>query len=261
VFDDHPMIKQLREFYEREKISAVDFDCPSQSCCRQTAQEHGGTFTTARDVCLGVRYLDSSRPRILVVSLDPGSYTQDEHSKPETRKLENQICSEPRSELGFRNCHWYRTHEGVACVVNALAKEGVACVVDALAKEGKKTITVNEAALWFAHTSVVRCCANLPGRRQAPWEMSWSCRDYLRQEIEILMPDIIWTQGGSAFDAMSWLARYTEAAAGNSLTPPQKARRIRLNSATWVHTNYPTRGWDKSLCVLRSASWNPPAES
>lgn len=257
MIDDQTTIKQLREFYGERKISAVNLGCPSQSCCRGATEEHGGTFTTAREVGLGVRYLDGTRPRILVVSLDPGSYPQDEHSKPKTRMMESQICREPRSkaELGSSNCHWYRTHEGVACLVNALAKE-------ALAKEDKETITVNEAALWFAHTSVVRCCANLPSRRQAPREMFWSCRDYLRREIEILTPDIIWTQGGSAFDAMSWLARYIEPATGNSLTPPQKARRIRLNSATWVHTNYPTRGWEKSLCVLRSASWNPtPAES
>ena len=69
-------------------------------------------------------------------------------------------------------------------------------------------ITPNEAALWFVHTSVVRCCSNLEKGKQAPPEMYWSCRRYLEEEISIWKPDVVWTQGDEAYEAMSWLARF-----------------------------------------------------
>ena len=64
-------IEQLREFYTRNGISALDFQCPSQGRCKAAAVRDGGTFTTAREAYVGERHLDS-RPRIAVVSLDPG---------------------------------------------------------------------------------------------------------------------------------------------------------------------------------------------
>ncbi len=86
--------------------------------------------------------------------------------------------------------------------------------------------------------------------------MFWACRDYLPYEIEILAPDIIWTQGERVYEAMSWLARAIEPA-DLSLTP-QGIRRIglRRHPATWIHTNHPSakRGseWGAAMSILQS---------
>jgi len=145
------VIELVREFYARNKISATDFDCPSQNRCKAAAEKLGGSFTPVRELTLGERYLDSF-PKIVVVSLDPGSLDE-----PASLNIRSEAASD--EDLGPQRRHWYRTHEGVAILVEAATKQ---------------KITVGEAALWFAHTSVVRCCANLRGRAQAPWQMFWS---------------------------------------------------------------------------------------
>jgi uracil-DNA glycosylase len=237
-------INRLSEFYSREGISALHFKCPCRVRCEAAAKRDGGTFTTAREPVVGLRYLDS-RPRIVVVSLDPGSQFDKNKGRffaPEEMQLQVRKKIASNEELGPRNRHWYRTHVGVAKIVEAVTQ---------------KTITVNDAALWFAHTSVVRCCANLPQSRQAPWEMFWGCRDYLEEEIRILAPDIIWTQGGQAYDAMSWLARHID-----PLDASLKSQRVRQvgfqgGLVEWVHTNHPSKGWSDSLNIIQSVSWRP----
>lgn len=235
------VIDSLQDFYRENGIFAENFQCVSESRCRYAAENNGGTFTTAREPIIGQRYLDSW-PKIVVVSLDPGSqYDKNEDRFLEPHELKLQTVDHAVKHLGPMNRHWYRTHEGVAAIVR---------------KTKSMDITPNEAALWFAHTSVVRCCANLPHSKQAPPAMFWNCRRFLQGEIAIFKPDIVWTQGDRAYEAMSWVA-------GNiakDATPTANFFKIIFDwgSFSWVHTDHPfaARGskarWGKALDILKS---------
>ena len=236
------MLNRLKQFYAQNGICAENFDCPCQNRCRAAVAKSEGHFTSARELGIGERYLDG-RPKIIVVSLDPGS----DDSQPDDRQL--RYANEPTSDkdLGRKTRHWYRTHEGVATMIKAVTHN---------------SITVSQAALWFAHTSVVRCCANLPNRHQAPRELFRNCRSYLEQEIRILAPDIIWSQGQRTFDAMSWLAGCLDPRGKLSALTPEEVGCVRYlrNSRVWVHTKHPTdpSGMKSSAFFSRFRGENEP---
>lgn len=232
------IVQRLRNFYRENKISALDFNCPSCSRCRAVAARDGGDFVATSEVEIGERYLDSA-PRILVVSLDPGKMKE-----PSSLGIVKKQRS--KKELGATNRHWYRTHEGVKIIVESTTRN---------------TIDVGEASLWFAHARIVRCSANLPGANQAPKEMFWSCSGYLQEEIAILTPDVIWTQGQRAYDAMSWVSRYIKP--GDSSQAQEGINVIQCGNVqiTWVHTVHPSprkcndSKWTETRKILKSVSF------
>ena len=238
------MQDELQEFYKKNGISAADFACSSKDWCESAVQAAKGTFTPAREVQFGDLYL-TSRPRIVVVSLDPGSqFYQDKGRYAGPDELQMQIRGAvPESDPWKKNRHWYRTHEGVAAMVQAMTEQ---------------VISPHEAARWFAHTSVVRCCANLPNAREAPWQMYWACRRYLEDELAILRPDIIWSQGARVLDAMSWIAPWLPkgTAVGVAKEVP-----CPWGPVLWVHTEHPSaptvwgnEAWGNVLALMKTLS-------
>jgi hypothetical protein len=175
---------------------------------------------------MGVLYR-SERPRILVVSLDPGSTVYQNTGKPSPagKPLKVREVAASDDELRHRQYHWFRTHDGVAAVVTGATGH---------------VISPNEASLWFAHTSVVRCCANLKHRRMAPETLYWNCQRYLEDEIGVLAPDVIWSQGDGAWRAMSWIAPNLEDA-GMEAGGIASAR-CAWGRTAWVHTLHPSTG-------------------
>ena len=238
------VVQRLRKFYSSNRISALDFNCPSSDRCKAAAVRDGGAFVATSEVEIGEHYLNSE-PRILVVSLDPA-----EMKEPNPVRIVK--TPRPKEELGATNRHWYRTHEGVKIIVETATGD---------------VIAVNEGSLWFAHGRVLRCSANLPGGNQAPKEMFWSCTSYLQEEIEILAPHVIWTQGQLAYDALSWVARYVKAR-DSSLTQ-QGVRVIQYGNApvTWVHTVHPSprncsnSKWEEVKNILGSVSLPTPSSN
>ena len=213
----------LRRYYDARGIGAVDFDCTHSPVCRAAAEHVGGRFVTAREPTVGVRYL-AGWPRILVVSLDPGSL--DEPTPIQLRSEE---------PLGPPNCHWHRTHEGVAEIIYAGTGE---------------RLTPAEAGTWFAHLNVVRCCANRVGRREAPNAMFMRCHEYLEGEVRIFRPDLIWSQGDKAWDAMAW-----------ALPHLMRKDVVDLDGrpSVWLHSTHPAAHslraadkWQEQLADLRA---------
>jgi uracil-DNA glycosylase len=249
-FSESLLINRLNEFYIDNRISALRFECTSRTCCKAATENHGGKFTTAREISLGERYFES-RPRIVVVSLDPGSQfdkTKGRYLNPDEMKIQIRRDPASKKELGSENRHWYRTHQAVAAIVKAVTGNAIT---------PNPGYEAYEAALWFAHTSVVRCCANLKDARQAPWEMFWSCRRYIEDEIQILKPDVIWTQGEQASDAMSWIARYMS---GDSSLAREGVihANCRWGFLRWINTYHPSApaywgsGWERAMKIFQS---------
>ena len=82
--------------------------------------------------------------------------------------------------------HWYRTHE--------LALD--------LLGQFKAGLTVADTRLYFAHVNSAKCCQNKPQKKQADRTLFENCRRFIPEELRLLSPDIIVTQGGPAKDAI-----------------------------------------------------------
>lgn len=239
------MLDNLDLYYRDNGISVDRFNCAYEHSCVAAATAAGGKFTRARAPKIGSCYLHK-RPRIVVVSIDSGSDESGQGIR---------IVEVP-AKCGAKNKHWYRTHEGVATILNALAATD------------KKMIRPEEAALWFAHTSVARCSANLPRRTQAPSKMHENCRRYLKGEIELLAPDIIWSQGKRAYEAMMlWIAPMLHAQQDRANLGIRIAK-CRWGEVIWVNTSHPTarnpkgqNKWKLALDRLRSIGQTGPKTS
>lgn len=172
------MRRRLHRYYVKQGICPAHFTCPHEDECHTGVSN----FVGPREPSIGKEYLSRSLPRLLFVSLDPGKL---EESDPLELQVVSKLAKDPRW-LRRQRKHWYRTHE--------LARH--------LLGYFDKGMTIEQTRLYFAHTNVVRCCVNNPGSRQARAALYRNCRQYLADEILLLEPDIIVTQGNSAHGAV-----------------------------------------------------------
>lgn len=169
------MYNDLTTYYQKNGISALDFDCPYFSSCSKNFPQ---TFTTAKESFVSSEYVTHELPRIVFISLDSGSAETD----PALKTLENVRRWEEEGEnvLGLhRNKHWYRTHE----------------LAYTLLRNFNDDLRLEEAKHYFAHINSAKCCENKPGREQASQILFDNCRRFIPGELNILDPDIIITQG------------------------------------------------------------------
>ncbi|MEK7353046.1 MAG: hypothetical protein AABZ77_00885 [Chloroflexota bacterium] len=170
------MLEELRQYYNEVGISSLDFRCKHHEECKAGAEK----FTKAKAALVGKEYQSRKLPRLLFISLDSGS--GDELAEPRTA-CEVQKQYEQSNPLGGgKNKHWYRTHE--------LAYE--------ILKTFGSNMTIDSVKGYFAHTNSAKCCMNKPGRRKADRKLFTNCKEYIPDEVRILKPDIIITQGNEA---------------------------------------------------------------
>jgi len=134
-----------------------------------------------------------------------------------------------------KNRHWYRTHE--------LAQRLFAPFLPG--------ISVADTRLFFAHVNSAKCCQNNPGRALADRKLFENCRDFIPEELKILEPEIIVTQGKWAKEAICRSRRYTiqehicKHLDANGYRNPAlyETGEIELGSesrALWISTYHPT---------------------
>ena len=174
------MLRKLNAFYDSHGISPVGFRCTSRSTCSADSPD----FTEAKASFVGPSYEARQLPRLLFLSLDSGSA----HSNPWQRTAEAVRRQELATDVAalHKGKHWYRTHE--------LALE--------LLGQLKAGLTVAETRLYFAHVNSAKCCQNKPQKKQADRTLFENCRRFIPEELRLLSPDIIVTQGGPAKDAI-----------------------------------------------------------
>ena len=175
------MIAELKQYYSDKGISPVDFRCPHLEDCRRDCE----TFTKAKEALVGSEYEKHTLPRILFVSLDSGWGDPD----PRNRTLEAQrqhFEAEDYNEYGRKNEHWYRTIELASIIL----------------KQFKQDLTVESVRPYFAHTNSAKCSMNKPNMAQADRRLFDNCRGYIPEEIRLLNPDILITQGIAALNVV-----------------------------------------------------------
>lgn len=192
---------QLMEFYQRCKISPEHFDCPHQDFCRSFAFQNEMTETKMSMV--GSQY-GGEYPKIVVVSLDPPYGNQGAFVEPNQRTTEYVTARHEADDytLNRPNPHWAMTQiivKDILCLFGFKAQGGTAVVA-----EGYAGRPIENVSKYFAHVNVAKCSMNNKGKRQANKTVHSKCSDsYLREELVILEPDILITQGTITNEIMS----------------------------------------------------------
>lgn len=217
------LLKRLEDYYHKQKISALGFSCSNYPSCNKGYND----FTEAKGTFLSSGY-EKSIPRLLFISLDPGReefYRQSANRtllNVQKHEIERNITSLPK------NRHWYRTVE-LACSILKRFKE-------------YQGLQINQATQYFAHINTVKCCVNNPGNKKADNRLFKNCKNFVPQEVEILNPNIIVTQGNEARQTIA--DRYETHDSSDYLCDtslPKEVRIINVNNhpVLWIHTSHP----------------------
>jgi hypothetical protein len=119
-----------------------------------------------------------------------------------------------------KNRHWYRTHELAWYFLSRF----------------DTSISIEDTKIDFAHVNSAKCCMNKDGNKKADAVLFRNCRNYLKEELSILSPKIIVTQGNEAKCAIRNMCE-------ESLKKfDDYASLIKLNDSQifWLHTYHPS---------------------
>ena len=170
------MIRRLRFYLESKGISAKRFKCCHYKECK------GGNpnFVKATEPTIGADYIKNELPRVLFVSLDPGSADKDPNSR--TLAVINNIGDSGNPLSLSKGDHWHETH----------------VLAWMLLRRFLPSLQFKHIGSYFAHTNSAKCCQNNAGNAMASITMFNNCKKFPPKEIEILSPDILVTQGRMA---------------------------------------------------------------
>src|SRR6266702_3807190 len=188
------MLTELTDYYIRAGIAATAeyFHCPHEVACRALCKD----FVTPREAFVGSEYERGVLPRVLFVSLDASSV--DPGRAPVQRTLAYmRFCEESggcEPDNLHKSQHWYWTHRLAYEILLPLAAE-----------RGIASLTFREIHKYFAHTNSAKCKDAALGTNQGPALMFDNCRGFIREEVEILDPEIIITQGKRGKEAVDGL--------------------------------------------------------
>jgi hypothetical protein len=178
------MIKALNEYYSEVGILSTNFHCKYYDQCVIGSKG----LIKGKSAYIGPEYEKHSLPRILFVSLDPGSDQSYETPQKRTPEGVRQI-EEHRDWQQFNPLlHWHATHKLAYLIAQVL----------------KPSITIKDANLIFAHTNSAKCCYDQDKNDMSGAILYRNCKNHLRRELSILDPDIVISQGQKAQEAVAF---------------------------------------------------------
>ncbi|MGC9964510.1 MAG: uracil-DNA glycosylase family protein [Syntrophobacteraceae bacterium] len=211
------MLKSLKEYYQGNRISPLDFRCPHWEACSKGNPK----ITEAKSAFVGTGYEKGVLPRLLFLSLDPGESDREPEQRTveHVRYLEEHKCDVHKLP---QQRHWYRTHE-LAWIL--LEKVG--------------PIREEDSHLYFAHVNSVKCSMN--NHKQAKPQLFKNCREYIGGEVTILEPDILVTQGKWAKEAVEneKVFKILPGSEDNQVCSYIKWVHIGGKQTLWFHTYHP----------------------
>lgn len=211
------MLSELRDFYEKNGILSTKFTCRYKQQCAANCRE----FTGPKSAFVSTGYERGDLPRLLFLSLDSGSGEKIDECRLPVAVRQQEEIDRVFSNL-HKGKHWYRTHELAWHIL----------------KRFDPTITLDEIRGYFAHANAAKCCMNNPQNKKANATLFRNCQGYIGEELAILRPQIIVTQGNEARAAIA------------SVRPnllrriDEFASEIEIDSQKmfWLHTYHP-RNW------------------
>ena len=204
------MQEKINQYYERKHITPVgykeketlkemhsemfsEFNCPKKKCCRKVcykasnksenflfAPHTDGTYVS--QYYQDREYKGDRIPRIVVVSL----------SAPEPYDPLAQNGAQP-DEHEPLNPHWRETLAMVRSLLHPfVAPENFPTPARSFDKSAEIIGNL------FVHVRTAKCCSNAKGSKQEPGQVYANCGPYFTEEMRILEPDVIVTQGNPA---------------------------------------------------------------
>lgn len=161
----------------------------------------------------------------MFISLDPGFKWKPEENTLEAVRdwEENNIYIEKIKGRG-KNYHWYRTHELTWMILNKFEPD----------------IKIAEIKPYFAHTNSAKCCLEKEYNWKADIRLFENCREYIPNEVILLDPDVVITQGNEAKDSIKASLKPIESGEfKNYLFQLSSEKKI-----LWFHTYHPRRFGD-----------------
>jgi hypothetical protein len=234
---NHPIHNELTEFYLQRNIHPEHFNCQHQSFCRRYAYQNDMTQTKMSMV--GSRY-GSIYPKIVVVSLDPpygnsGDFVADYQRTTAYTAAKHEATDYTRNRP---NPHWAVTQilvKDLLCLFGYQAQPGAAVMTESYAGRPLENVSA-----CFAHVNVAKCSMNNPGKGQADKRVHRTCGNaYLREELSILAPDILVTQGNAANEVVVELLGREYA--GASDLPAARQVEVGKRAALWLPMRHPAR--------------------
>ena len=192
VVDD--MQNHLNKYYKKDRISPVkntgnfnnmfnEFGCLWKEDCRAAAALNGAESFIFAPRTEGVNvskyysdgeYKGDRIPRIVVISLSA--------PRPDISTAKNETCSQTKK---VQNYHWPET---------LMTVRSLLCPFISPEKFPKPELIEK----LFVHLRTAKCCSNAEGGNQEPRQVYENCGPYLGEEVRILKPDVIVTQGNYA---------------------------------------------------------------
>lgn len=215
------MVRKLQQYYESTGIAALRFACAHRLRCAAESPR----FTSAKEAYVGPEYEAGTLPRLLFLSLDSGSADADPNAKTLEANREWMRITTPTSFPKGR--HWHETHELACCLLRPF----------------KPDLSVDTVGPFFAHTNSAKCCLNNPGHAVASETLFRNCRQFIADEIRILCPAILVTQGDYARDAVTGAFEVEDQFGESAGSPLCKATILRLLPTLrtiWFHTYHPS---------------------
>lgn len=228
---------QLEEYYKRRGIHPQNFNCQHQGFCRSFAYKQDMTETKMSMIgsLYGIEY-----PKIVVVSLDPPLGNQGLFVQPHQRTTKYITDAHETDDFTFNrpNPHWAMTHiivKDLLCLFGYEAKTGVAVVEESYSGRPIENVTP-----YFAHVNVAKCSMNHLNKNQANRQVHNRCSDsYLMEEITILQPDILITQGTTTNEILGILL--TGRPFWDSDLPARRHINVGGKSTVWLPMRHPSR--------------------
>jgi hypothetical protein len=211
------MLKELSSYYQRKGISPLDFRCQHLQVC----SNGNDRFVEAKGAFVGTEYEKGTLPRLLFVSLDPGSSDRDpkRRSVESVRLQEEHDCDVTKLP---KVQHWYRTHE-LAWI---------------LLKRFKPDLQIQDSHSYFAHVNSVKCCTSSENHSSAPPILFRNCQKYIGGEIAILEPAILVTQGKKAKEAIQQSFKISESLEDQRICS-HACIFVEGKKVLWFHTYHP----------------------
>jgi hypothetical protein len=226
---------ELNHYYTQMKIHPDTFNCDYQSCCRQYANQE---MTEAKMLMVGSLY-GKKYPRITVVSLDPPKGKDGVFKLPVNRSTE--FVSEFHESEDFRvnrpNVHWAMTQiivKDILILLGLQSSQNSAVVLESYS--GRR---IENVSSYFAHVNVAKCSMNNEENEQADFQVHQKCGyAYLLGELELLLPEILVSQGKRANAIMGHLLRMPGV---EDDLPTAKMVHIGGGQVLWLPMDHPAR--------------------
>lgn len=207
------MLNKLQTYYENNGILATSFTCKHREECSKDSEN----FTGPKSAFVSAGYESGLLPRLLFLSLDSGSGDKvDKNRLPYAVRYQEE--AEDVMSLA-KHKHWFRTHELAWYIL----------------KRFNPLLKLDEARGYFAHANSAKCCMNKIQRKKADKVLFKNCQKYLKQELKILNPEIVVTQGN---EAKSAIVEMFESRI-NKIDDYSSIIRINDKEVFWLHTYHP----------------------